>query len=73
MDAYRELLEQSDPDVARAIAGEEARQRRGVELLPSENYSDVGRIDFDELRRMARETRPKIVLCGYTSYPRDHD
>ena len=22
---------------------------------------------------MAHETRPKIVLCGYTSYPRDYD
>jgi glycine hydroxymethyltransferase len=32
-----------------------------------------GRIDFDELRRLAREHRPKIVLCGYTSYPRDYD
>jgi glycine hydroxymethyltransferase len=31
-----------------------------------------GRIDFDALRRVARETRPKIVLCGYTSYPRDY-
>ena len=34
---------------------------------------DAGRIDFDEVRRLARETRPKIVLCGYTSYPRDYD
>ena len=32
-----------------------------------------GRIDFDELRRLAREHRPKIVLCGFTSYPRDYD
>jgi len=32
-----------------------------------------GRIDFDEVRRLARETRPRIVLCGYTSYPRDYD
>ena len=32
-----------------------------------------GRIDFDEVRRIAIETRPKIVLCGYTSYPRDLD
>ncbi len=32
-----------------------------------------GRIDFDELRRLARETRPKLVLAGYTSYPRDYD
>ena len=34
---------------------------------------EAGRIDFDEVRRLARETRPKIVLCGYTSYPRDYD
>ncbi len=33
----------------------------------------AGAIDFDALRRVARETRPKIVLCGYTSYPRDYD
>jgi glycine hydroxymethyltransferase len=32
-----------------------------------------GRIDFDELRRLAREHRPRLVLCGYTSYPRDLD
>jgi glycine hydroxymethyltransferase len=184
MTNHRALLEQNDPDVARAIAGEEERQRRGIELIPSENYTypevlaalgtvltnkyaegypgsryyggqeftdalerlareracqvfraehanvqplsgspmnqavylaflepgdsvlamDLshgghlthgapvshmgrifrfaryrtepdaeGRIDFDELRRMARATRPKIVLCGYTSYPRDYD
>jgi glycine hydroxymethyltransferase len=32
-----------------------------------------GAIDFDELMATARETRPKIVLCGYSSYPRDYD
>ena len=32
-----------------------------------------GAIDFDEVRRLAREHRPKIVLCGYTSYPRNYD
>jgi len=36
---------------------------------PEEN----GRIDFDELMKVAKETKPKIVLCGYTSYPRDYD
>jgi glycine hydroxymethyltransferase len=184
MDDFRALLAETDPDVAGAIAGEERRQRRGVELIPSENYTypevlaalgsvltnkyaegypgsryyggqeytdaverlareracavfraehanvqplsgspmnqavylaflepgdtvlamdlshgghlthgapvshmgrifrfarygtdpaNEGRIDFDELRRMAREVRPKLVLCGYTSYPRDYD
>ncbi|MFA6047603.1 MAG: serine hydroxymethyltransferase [Parcubacteria group bacterium] len=32
-----------------------------------------GRIDFEELMKVAKETKPKIVLCGYTSYPRDYD
>jgi glycine hydroxymethyltransferase len=184
MDKNRELLSQNDPDLYEALVGEERRQTRGIELIPSENYTypevlcalgsvftnkysegypgrryyggqeftDVierlarerakqvfrcehanvqplsgspmnqavylafmkpgdtilgmdlshgghlthgapvshmgkifnfvrykthpeqeGRIDFDELRRVALETRPKIVLCGYTSYPRDYD
>ena len=184
MDAHRELLAKNDPDLYAAMTGEEARQRRGVELIPSENYTypevlaalgsvftnkyaegypgrryyggqeytdvienlareracavfraehanvqplsgspmnqaaylaflepgdtvlamdlshgghlthgapvshmgrifnffryktnpdDEGRIDFDEVRKMALECKPKIVLCGYTSYPRDYD
>jgi len=32
-----------------------------------------GAIDFDELRATARQVRPKLVLCGYSSYPRDLD
>ena len=39
MDEFRELLRQTDPDVFAAIVGEEQRQRRGVELIPSENYT----------------------------------
>ena len=184
MDDFRALLAETDPEVAHAIAGEERRQRRGVELIPSENYTypevlaalgsvltnkyaegypgnryyggqeftdaverlareracalfraehanvqplsgspmnqavylafldpgdtvlamdlshgghlthgapvshmgrifrfarygtdpaNAGRIDFDQLRRMAQDVKPKIVLCGYTSYPRDYD
>ena len=33
----------------------------------------VGAIDFDELMDIAKATRPKILLCGYSSYPRDYD
>jgi len=184
MDRNRELLSQNDPELFEALVGEENRQSKGIELIPSENYTfpevlaalgsvftnkysegypgrryyggqeftDVieriarkrakelfrcehanvqplsgspmnqavylafmkpgdtilgmdlshgghlthgapvshmgkifnfvrykthpeqeGRIDFEELRRVALETRPKIVLCGYTSYPRDYD
>jgi glycine hydroxymethyltransferase len=32
-----------------------------------------GAIDFDALMDIAKATRPKIVLCGYSSYPRDYD
>lgn len=34
---------------------------------------EKGKIDFDELLALAKEHKPKIILCGYTSYPRDLD
>ena len=33
----------------------------------------AGHIDFDEVQRIAEEVRPKMVLCGHSSYPRDLD
>lgn len=182
--ASRALLSANDPQIAAALAGEEARQRAGVELIPSENYTypevlaalgsvftnkysegypgrryyggqeftdviervareracklfgaehanvqplsgapmnaavylamltpgdtvlgmdlshgghlthgaevshmgrlfkwiryksnpaDRGSIDFNELRQLAKEHRPKLIVCGYSSYPRDYD
>ncbi len=184
MQTNREALRQSDPEVYGAIVGEEERQKSGIELIPSENYTypevlaangsiltnkyaegypgrryyggqeftdqietlarerakkvfrcehanvqplsgspmnqavylgildpgdtilamdlshgghlthgapvshmgkifnfvryksypeEDGRIDFDELSKLADEHRPKMVLCGYSSYPRDYD
>ena len=35
--------------------------------------SDQGRIDFEALRRSALEHRPRMIVCGYSSYPRDYD
>ena len=32
-----------------------------------------GRIDFDALRISALEHRPRMIVCGYSSYPRDYD
>ncbi len=37
--AHREALAQYDPEVHLALVGEEDRERRGVELIPSENYT----------------------------------
>jgi glycine hydroxymethyltransferase len=32
-----------------------------------------GHIDVERLRELARTARPKLLLAGYTSYPRDYD
>lgn len=34
-----ELLKKNDPDIYNAIVGEEERERVGIELIPSENYT----------------------------------
>jgi glycine hydroxymethyltransferase len=184
MHQYRKLLEKNDREIFEAIAGEEVRQQKGLELIPSENYTypevlaalgsvltnkysegypgrryyggqtytdkietlacararklfraehanvqalsgspmnqavylaflkpgdtilgmdlshgghlthgapvshmgkifnfiryktqteNQGKIDFDHVMDLAKKNRPKIVLCGYTSYPRDYD
>jgi len=32
-----------------------------------------GSLDYDQVRKDALEHKPKLVICGYTSYPRDID
>lgn len=32
-----------------------------------------GEIDYDQVRQLAQEHQPKIVLCGYSAYSRDLD
>ncbi len=34
---------------------------------------ETGEIDYDELRRVAIETKPKIILAGFSAYPRELD
>lgn len=34
---------------------------------------ETGRVDFDEVRRVAREARPKLLFCGGTAIPRTID
>ena len=34
---------------------------------------ETGEIDYEELRRVARETKPKIILAGFSAYPRELD
>src|SRR6185369_5169547 len=37
--SYRDQLQRFDPEVFAAIVGEEGRERAGIELIPSENYT----------------------------------
>lgn len=39
MSDYRILLQKNDPPIYAALVGEERRQKDGVELIPSENYT----------------------------------
>lgn len=34
---------------------------------------DTGEIDYDQLRRVAHEAKPKIILAGYSAYSRELD
>lgn len=34
---------------------------------------ETGEIDYDELRRLAKEHKPKMILAGFSSYPRELD
>lgn len=35
--------------------------------------SETGDIDYDEMRRVALETKPKLLLAGFSAYPRELD
>lgn len=32
--------------------------------------SETGRIDYEEMERLAKEVKPKLIICGASSYPR---
>lgn len=34
---------------------------------------ETGEIDFDELREVAKEAKPKLILAGFSAYPRELD
>ena len=35
--------------------------------------AETGEIDYDEMRALAKEHKPKILLAGYSAYPRELD
>jgi glycine hydroxymethyltransferase len=46
---------------------------RLYEIAPYEVDRDSGLIDMDEVARIARERRPKLLLAGWSAYPRQLD
>jgi glycine hydroxymethyltransferase len=43
---------------------------RTYDVVPYHVRRDTETIDYDEVRALALETRPKLIICGYSSYPR---
>jgi glycine hydroxymethyltransferase len=43
------------------------------EVVPYETAPDSGLVDMDEVARLAREHRPKLLLAGWSAYPRQLD
>jgi len=42
------------------------------ESLPY-HVDKTGYIDYDDLEKTARQYKPKLIICGYSAYPRDLD
>ena len=43
---------------------------RSFKFVPYHVTRETGRIDFPEVERLAEEYKPKLILTGYTAYPR---
>src|SRR5690606_8259022 len=42
-------------------------------VVPYSVRSDTHRVDMDEVARLARETRPQLIIAGWSAYPRHLD
>ncbi len=42
-------------------------------VIPYGVTKDTGRIDYDEVRRLALENKPKLIVTGASAYPREID
>ncbi len=46
---------------------------RTYNVVPYHVRADTETIDYDEVRELALAHRPKLIICGYSSYPRTID
>jgi len=42
-------------------------------LVYDESRDDWGHIDYDAVEKLAVENKPKLIMCGYSAYPREID
>ncbi len=52
---------------------EDQRLRPPYDIAPYEVDRETSRIDMDEVARIARERKPKLLLAGWSAYPRHLD
>jgi glycine hydroxymethyltransferase len=43
------------------------------DFVPYQLHPETEMLDYEGIAELARETRPKMILCGYTAYPRTID
>jgi glycine hydroxymethyltransferase len=78
MAAYFTLLEYGDTVMAMDLThgghlthGSPATfSGRTYKFVPYHVNRETGRIDFPEVERLAKEHKPKLIVAGYTAYPR---
>lgn len=46
---------------------------RSYNFIPYEVKKESGQINMDEVRKLAKEHKPKMIIAGYTAYPRSID
>ena len=46
---------------------------RTYDVVPYHVRRDTETIDYDEVRELALSRRPKLIICGYSAYPRTVD
>ncbi|RCS61334.1 serine hydroxymethyltransferase [Microbacterium sp. JB110] len=46
---------------------------RLYDIVPYEVDAETSRVDMDEVRRLAHEHKPKVIIAGWSAYPRQLD
>jgi glycine/serine hydroxymethyltransferase len=77
---FDQPLADVDPEIAKVLVKELERQQatlnlsgRLYEVVSYGVNRDGGLVDMDQVAALARETRPKLIVAGWSAYPRQLD